>query len=792
MAFTSLLALLAALSPNVLAQSNTTYVDYNTDPEPGLYDFTQNVVDWGFPDCANGPLKDTIVCDSSARPHDRAAALVSMFTLEELVNCSGNLMPAIPRLGLPPYQVWAESLHGIDRANWTDSGDFSWTTAFPSPILTMASLNRSLIHQIGSILSTQARALNNFGRYGLNVYSPNINPFRHPVWGRGQETPGEDANVLGSAYAFEYITGVQGGLDPYPLKIIANAKHFVGYDIENWNNHSRLGNDMIISQQDLSEYYSPSFKTAIKDARVHSVMSSYNAVNGVPSSANTFLLQTLVRDTWDFVQDGFISSDCDAVYNVFNPHGYASTAELAASKSMLAGTDIDCGITYQFYMNNSFARGEISRSEIERGVVRFYSNLASAGYFDGANSKYRDLDWSDIVSTDALNVSYQSAVESIVLLKNDGILPLSNTSSVALIGPWANATTQMKGNYLPLGNAPYLTSPLAAFQNSHFDVNYAFGTNITSNSTAGFENAISAAKMSDVIIFAGGIDNTVESEAQDRQEISWPGNQLDLIKKLSQLGKPLIILQMGGGQVDSSVLKASKNVNAILWGGYPGQSGGLALFDILTGKRAPAGRLTATQYPAKYAHQFAATDMSLRPNSSNGNPGQTYMWYTGKPVFEFGHGLFYTTFDTTSKSPREETYNIHDLLTRPHVGYNTVEQRPFFNYTVNITNTGAVESDYTAMAFVNSTAGPRPHPNKWLVGFDRLGELQPQSSQLLNIPISLDAIARTDVDGNRIIYPGKYELVLNNERSAIVKFTLTGNVTTLATWPKEAQLILPS
>ncbi|KAJ5570036.1 uncharacterized protein N7459_009466 [Penicillium hispanicum] len=762
MTFTSTLALLAALGPAVLAQSNTTDVDYNTDPEPGLYDFTQNLVDWAFPDCAAGPLKETIVCDASARPHDRAAALVSMFTFEELVNSTGNLMPAIPRLGLPPYQVWTESLHGIDRANWTESGDFSWTTAFPSPILTMASLNRTLVNQIGDIISTQARALNNFGRYSLDVYSPNINPFRHPVWGRGQETPGEDANILCSAYAFEYITGIQGGIDPSPLKIIATAKHLVGYDIENWNNHSRLGNDMIISQQDLSEYYSPSFKTAVMDARVHSVMSSYNAVNGVPSSVNTFLLQTLVRDTWNFVQDGYVSSDCDAVYNVFNPHGYASDSELAAAKSMLAGTDIDCGATYQLYLNGSFAKGEISRNEIERGVIRFYSNLASAGYFDGDSAKYRDLDWSDIVATDALNVSYQAAVEGIVLLKNDGILPLSkNISSVALIGPY-----------------------------SSLDVHYAFGTNITSESTDGFEAAISAARKSDVIVFAGGIDNTVEAEAHDRQDISWPGNQLDLVKRLSELGKPLIILQMGGGQVDSSALKASHNVNAIVWGVYPGQSGGRALFDILTGKRAPAGRLTVTQYPAKYAHQFPATDMGLRPNGTN--PGQTYMWYTGKAVFEFGHGLFYTTFNASVKSHSAPTYNIDELLARPHVGYNTVEQRPFMNYTVSIKNTGTVESDYTAMAFVNSTAGPSPHPNKWLVGFDRLGGLKPQSSRVLNIPISLDNIARTDIDGNRNIYPGKYELVLNNERSAIVRFTLTGNVTTLATWPKEAQLIPPS
>lgn len=293
-----------------------------------------------------------------------------------------------------------------------------------------------------------------------------------------------------------------------------------------------------------------------------------------------------------------------------------------------------------------------------------------------------------------------------------------------------------------------------------------------------------------MIIFAGGIDNTVESEGLDRQDISWPGNQLELIKRLSQVGKPLIVLQMGGGQVDSSALKASKNVNAIVWGGYPGQSGGLAILDILTGKRAPAGRLTTTQYPAKYAHQFPATDMSLRPNGSN--PGQTYMWYTGKPVFEFGHGLFYTTFNATSKSQSKSTFDIAELLARSHNGFNAVEQVPFMNYTLDIKNTGIVESDYTAMAFVNTTAGPTPRPIKWLVGFDRLGGVKPQKSQTLTIPVSLDNVARTDIDGHRIIYPGKYELALNNERTAIVKFTLTGDAATVATWPKEEQLILPS
>lgn len=785
----ALLAALAALMPTAIAQANTSYVDYSTEPQPNLDHQTLATIRLSFPDCQNGPLSQTVVCNASADPHERAEALVSMFTLEELVSCTGNTIYGVPRLGLPPYQVWSEALHGLDRAYFTQSGEYSWATSFPSPILSMAALNRTLINQIGGIISTQGRAFNNVGRYGLDVYAPNINAFRHPVWGRGQETPGEDAYCLCASYAYEYITGIQGGVDPKHLKLVATAKHYAGYDIENWHNHSRLGNDLSITQQDLSEYYTPQFLAAARDARVHSIMSSYNSVNGVPSSANSFFLQTLLRDSWDFVEDGYVSSDCDAVYNVFNPHEYASNITGAAADTMRAGTDIDCGTSYQYHLNESFFQGEISRSEIERGVIRLYSNLASLGYFDGNSSEYRNLDWSDVTSTDAWNISYEAAVEGITLLKNDGTLPLSQgIKSVALIGPWGNATTQMQGNYF--GPAPYLISPLAALQASNLRVNYALGTNISSESTDGFAEAMAAAKKSDAIIYAGGIDNTVEAEGMDRSNITWPGNQLQLIQQLSGQGKPLVVLQMGGGQVDSSSLKANKNVNALIWGGYPGQSGGQALLDIMTGKRAPAGRLTTTQYPAEYAMQFSAIDMNLRPNGQN--PGQTYIWYTGEPVYEFGHGLFYTTFKTSlvdSHASNGMSFDIVDLLSRPHVGYNFVEQQPFLNYTVDVANTGKVLSDYTAMLFATTTAGPKPLPNKWLVGYDRIGSVKPQSSQTMSIPVSLDNVARTDSLGNRVVYPGQYELALNNERSSILSFTLTGAETVISKWPLDKQEI---
>jgi beta-D-xylosidase 4 len=789
----SILAVGAILLRTALAQANTTYVNYSSEAQPNLTPQTVATINLSFPDCTTGPLRNNLVCNVSADYMARASSLISLFTLEELVNNTGNTSPGVPRLGLPEYQVWNEALHGLDRANFTPSGDYSYATSFPMPILSTASMNRTLINQVASMISTQARAFNNAGRYGLDSYAPNINGFRSPLWGRGQETPGEDAYFLTSAYAYEYITGMQGGVDPQRLKIVATAKHYAGYDLENWNGNSRLGNDLNITQQDLAEYYTPQFLASARYAKVGSVMCSYNSVNGVPSCANSFFLQTLLRDTWDFSSgDGYVSSDCDAVYNVYNPHMYALNQSGAAADSLRAGTDIDCGTTYQYHLNESFYNGYVSREDIEQGVTRLYSKLVRLGYFDGNSSEYRQLNWGDVVSTDSQNISYEAAVEGITLLKNDGTLPLSSSiRSIALIGPWANATTQMQGNYF--GVAPYLISPLAAAQASGLTVNYAFGTNISSNSTQYFAGAMSAAKKSDAIIFAGGIDNTVEAEGQDRMNLTWPGNQLTLIQQLSTTGKPLVVLQMGGGQVDSSSLKSNPKVNSLIWGGYPGQSGGAALMDILTGKRAPAGRLVTTQYPAEYATQFPATDMNLRPDGTN--PGQTYKWYTGTPVYEFGMGLFYTTFSISPASTQTQkgstpTYDIPSLLSQPHPAYPYIELMPFLNFTVTVTNTGSTASDYSAMLFANtSTAGPAPYPNKWLVGFDRLLSIAPGASATMTIPVAIGAVSRVDSLGNAVLYPGRYELALNNEREAVIAFTLTGNATMLAKWPLAEQQI---
>ncbi|KAK4574047.1 hypothetical protein LTR86_001808 [Recurvomyces mirabilis] len=785
----TVLGAVLAVAPAVLGQAQTKPDDYLTNPQPSLdhrtlYDFNTT-----FPTCAGTELGNTVVCNTSASSWDRAAALLSMFTLEELTNNTDNTAPGVPRLGLPAYQIWNEALHGLSRfAGNSFPGQYSWATSFPSPILSMASMNASLIHQIADIIATQGRAYNNAGKYGLDVYSPNINGFRSPIWGRGQETPGEDAFFLSSLYAFEYITGMQGGVNPKVPKLIAVPKHFAGYDIENWHNHGRLGNDVNITQQDLAGYYTPQFKAAVQFAKARGLMCSYNAVNGVPSCANSFFLQTLLRDTWDF-GTGFVSSDCDAVYNVYDPHGYAANRTGAAADSLRAGTDIDCGTTYSNWLPDAFDEGFVSRDDIEQALGRLYTGTIDQGWFGPNDTLYRNLGWKDVVSSDAQNISYEAAVQSIVLLKNDGTLPLSDDcGSVALIGPWANATEQLQGNYA--GQAPYLISPLAAMQSAGLTVNFANGTNsVGDNSTSGFAAAIDAAKKSNVIVFAGGIDNSIEAEGMDRDNVTWPGVQLDLISQLANLGKPVIVLQMGGGQVDSSSLKSNKNVNALIWGGYPGQSGGQALLDIITGKRAPAGRLVTTQYPASYATSFNQLDMSLAPNSSDGNPGQTYMWYTGEAVYPFGYGMFYTTFSESLVANMSTSYNISTPFSQAHTGYQYAEQVPILTFQAKVTNTGKVASDYSAMLFASTTSGPTPRPIKWLVGIDREASIAPAASCIVDIPVPVGALARADANGNLVVYPGQYSLALNPEASVTVNFTLTGDAATVQKWPEWFQQI---
>jgi beta-D-xylosidase 4 len=751
-----------------------------------------------FPDCTSFPLKDNAVCDNSLNPVARATALIDALTLAEKINLTQYNSPGVPRLGLPAYGWWSEGLHGVAYSpgvNFSSSGDFSYATSFPQPILMSAAFDDALIKAVGSVVSTEARAFDNVNRAGLDYWTPNINPFKDPRWGRGQETPGEDPFHIQN-YVYNLIDGLQNGIGPENPKIVATCKHFAAYDLENWEGNERYGFNAVVTTQDLSEYYLPPFKTCARDAKVNSLMCSYNAVNGIPSCADPFLMETILRDHWQWNETGhYVTSDCDAIQNIYANHHYTSTAPEAAADGLIAGCDLDCGSTYPDYLGPAYTQGLYQISTLNTALIRMYEALVRLGWFDPAGGQpYRSLGWSDVSTPAAEQLALTAAVEGITLLKNDNknVLPLSKkVKTIALIGPWANASTQMQGNYQ--GAAPYLISPLDGAEHHGFKALYAEGTAINSTNTTGFAAALSAAKAADVIIFAGGIDDSIEAEGNDRNTIIWPGNQLDLIQQLSQVGKPFVVLQFGGGQVDDTSIFSNENVNALLWSGYPGQSGGLAIFNILTGSNAPAGRLPITQYPANYVDEVPMTNMNLRPGT--GNPGRTYRWYSDA-VIPFGYGLHYTTFELSFTQAHHGggssgSFSISALQKQQQASHAShPDLAPFTTFTVNVKNTGhTATSDYVALLFAKtSNAGPAPYPLKTLVGYTRATAIRPGETRAVPINVSLGSIARTDGNGNLVLYPGTYELEVDvgveGVPSASATFTITGKEWVLDEFPQ--------
>ncbi|KAG1896606.1 glycoside hydrolase family 3 protein [Suillus fuscotomentosus] len=733
-----------------------------------------SVTGYVFPDCEGGPLASNAICNTALDPITRATSLVKLFTVPELINNTVNRSPGVPRLGLPAYQWWSEALHGVANSpgvNFSTSGEFSYATSFPQPISMGATFDDELIKSVGGIVGMEGRAFNNYGRAGLDFWTPNINPFKDPRWGRGQETPGEDPYHL-SQYVYNLVVGLQGGLDPKPYyQVVSTCKHFAGYDLEDWDGTVRYGFNAVITSQDLVEYYLPSFQSCYRDAKVGAAMCSYNAINGVPSCADPYLLQDILRDFYGFAQDRWVyskllylcivTSDCDAVQNIYSPHNYA-TPQQAVADALKAGTDLDCGSFYGEWLPIAYKESLITETDLRTALVHQYASLVRLGYFDPEERQpYRTYNWSSVNIPIARQLAYRAAVEGIVLLKNDGTLPLSSSiKNIALIGPWANATTQMQGNYF--GVAPYLTSPVMGAMDDGYNVTYL-------------------QRKADAVIYAGGIDLTVEDEALDRYSITWPGNQLDLIAELEMIGKPLVVVQFGGGQLDDSILKGNASVNALVWAGYPGQSGGKAVFDTLSGKVAPAGRLPITQYPASYVNEIPMTNMNLRPNLTS--PGRTYIWYTGMPVYEFGYGEHYTTFCYKWVRAPATSYSIQALIDGgKYAAY--LDVAPFATLAVSVTNTGNRTSDYVSLLFASGMYGDAPYPNKLLVSYTRSHGIMPGTTATAELPITLGNLARADTDGNFWLYPGTYELALDTSGVLTSKFKLTGSAARLTSFPQ--------
>lgn len=443
------------------------------------------------------------------------------------------------------------------------------------------------------------------------------------------------------------------------------------------------------------------------------------------------------------------------------------------------------GSYYPTHLPDAYSQGLFDDSVIDQTVTRLLSGLIKLGYFDPPSATpYRSLGWSNVSTPDAEALALKAAEEGMVLLKNDGVLPLSlptdHNTTVALLGGWANATTKMQGNYF--GVARYLHAPLyAAQQLPNVNVRYGGGFNVPT--TDSWDELLAAADAADIIIVADGISTSDESESKDRYHIAWPPASIDLINQFAAMGKPVILVQFGT-QLDNSPFLSHPNISAIIWGGYPGMAGGDALFNILTGKTSPAGRLPITQYPAEYVDQVPLTDMNLRPNSTSGNPGRTYKWYDSA-VVPFGYGLHYTNFSTTIVEPSQSSYDISSLVASCNGSASQyLDLCPFAAIQVNVTNSGQVSSDFVTLGFIAGQHGPAPYPIKQLVAYERLFEIPGGGSSTATLNMTLGSLARYDEDGNQVLYPGEYSLLVDVPTQSMLHFTLTGAQAVLDEWPQ--------
>jgi beta-D-xylosidase 4 len=684
----------------------------------------------------------------------------------------------VSRLGLPAYNWWGEALHGVAGApgiNFT--GSYETATSFPMPLLMSAAFDDDLIYQIATIIGNEARAFGNGGVAPVDYWTPDINPFRDPRWGRGSETPGEDILRI-KGYTKSLLAGLEG--DKAQRKIIATCKHYVGYDMEAWGGTDRHHFDAKISMQDLAEYYMPPFQQCARDSKVGSFMCSYNAVNGVPTCADHYVLQTILRDHWNWTDsNNYITSDCEAVADISENHKYAKTLAEGTALAFEAGMDNSCEYSGSSDIPGAWSQGLLNESTIDRALTRQYEGLVRAGYFDGAAATYAGLSVKDINTPEAQRLSLQVAAEGLVMLKNDDTLPLplTNGSKVAMIGFWANDTSKLSGIYS--GPAPYLRTPVWAGTQLGLDMSVATGPVLQKSGARDnwTTNALAAAQKGDYILYFGGLDTSAAAEGFDRTDISWPSAQIDLLTKLSQLGKPLVVVVLGD-MVDNSPLLKMEGVNSIIWANWPGQDGGSAVMQVVSGAHAVAGRLPITQYPASYTN-LSMLDMNLRPGGNS--PGRTYRWYE-KAVQAFGFGLHYTTFAANFSSTQGLTYNVQDVLSNCTKEFTDLCDVPALQ--VAVTNKGNRTSDFVALTFVKGKAGPKPYPLKTLVSYARLRGIVGSQTKTAALPLTLGNLARVDESGNTVVYPGEYTLMLDEPVQAEIKLTITGNQTVLDKWPQ--------
>lgn len=627
----------------------------------------------------------------------RVNDLLSRMTLEEKAAQLNNSAPAIERLQIPAYNWWNEALHGVARAGLA--------TSFPQPIGLAATFNTSLLYQMGEAVSDEARAKHHKfaaeGKrdlyQGLTFYSPNINIYRDPRWGRGHETFGEDPYLTGTL-ATAFVKAMQGD-NPRYYKTMCTAKHFAVHSGPEPDRHVF---NVSPAKKDLYETYLPAFKMLVQDAKVYSVMCAYNRLYNEPCCSNPFLLTELLRNKWGF--KGFVATDCGAVYDMFMFHQTAKDSLEGMVQSIKAGVDNFC-LGYPSAVPIAVKQGLLKESEVDSALARLFTARMKLGMFDKEeNNPYTSIPYSVVNCEAHRQLALQAARESIVLLKNKNkLLPLdaSKLKSVLVIGPNANDTAVHLGNYE--GTPAHVVTVLEGIQkhvSEKTKVFYHPGCDLTDTLHAHhlMNEAIALARQVDLMVFAGGISPRLEGEALqvevagfnggDKTNLDLPAVQTALLKELKKTGKPIALLLINGSAL--SINWENENMDAILETWYGGEAAGTAIADVLFGKYNPAGRLPVTFY--KSIQDIPAFD-------DYAMEGKTYR-YINKPVlYPFGYGLSYTEFTYSNLSVKDKKLN-----------------KPL-QLSFQLTNTGRYDGDEVVQLYIHHSKQPSV---KELKGYQRI------------------------------------------------------------------------
>ena len=662
-----------------------------------------------------------------------AEELVGRMTVEEMAGQLRFDAPAIERLGIPAYNWWNEALHGLARGGTA--------TSFPQAIGMAAMFDDELLQKIASAIADEARAKYNALSaegdrdiyHGLTMWSPNVNIFRDPRWGRGHETYGEDP-YLTSRLGAAFVRGLQG--EGETLKTSACAKHFAAHSGPEALRHSF---NALVSPKDMEETYLPAFRTLVCDAGVESVMGAYNRTNGEPCCASETLMQKL-RGEWGF--QGHFVSDCWAIRDFHENHKITASPVESVTKALKAGCDLNCGCTYQHIMH-AYELGLVTEEDIRCCAVRLFTTRFLLGILGGEGSEYDAIPYSVIECEEHLALAHRAALRSCVLLKNDGLLPLDPEAgeTIGVIGPNANSRSALIGNYH--GTASRYVTVLEGIQDltaGRCRILYSQGCALSEDRVEPLAQAddriaeaVAVAKNSDKVILVLGLDETLEGEegdtgnsyySGDKADLLLPAPQRALLSRVLALGKPTVVILMAGSAIDLS--EAQEKADAVLLSWYPGASGGRAVAELLFGNESPSGKLPVTFYRNDaLAHMPAFTDYSMR--------GRTYRYYRETPLYPFGYGLSYGSCSLSAL----EADTGHARLT--------------------VRNESDRELEEVVELYLHDESSAFAPPNPVLCGFRRI-RLAPHEEKALTIEIDKAAFTVVNDAGERLPGSGSWTL----------------------------------